>query len=40
LHNAPRGLDSDDAAVINVQGSQFTAHTEYADVVGANEVEW
>jgi hypothetical protein len=26
--------------VINVQGSQFTAHTEYADIVGANEVEW
>jgi ureidoglycolate lyase len=39
-HNAPRGLDSDDATVINVQGSQFTAHTEYADIVGANEVEW
>ena len=39
-HNAPRGLDADDAAVINVQGSQFTAHTEYADVVGPNEVAW
>jgi ureidoglycolate lyase len=39
-HNAPRGLDAEDAAVINVQGSQFTAHTEYADIVGANEVAW
>lgn len=39
-HNAPRGIDTDDAAVINVQGSQYLAHTEYADLASPAEVAW